>query len=185
MSDSLQPHGLYSPWNSPGQNTGVGSLSLLQGIFPTQESNQGLLHCRRILYQLSYQGILGKRKKWHIIWCHENAKGIQRKRETVMWNNSAGLAEGKTLEQAVRSFCLEEYEPQQEDMWVRGQWRDHLDHRGQSRGRSTGERGDTAGHRVGDNWPRPVSLKQQWMKKLVSLRPRKVSLFLENILNWH
>ena len=34
----------------------VGSLSLLQGIFPTQESNQGLLHCRWILYQLSYQG---------------------------------------------------------------------------------------------------------------------------------
>ena len=39
MSDSLQPHGLYSPWNSPGQNTGVGSLSLLQGIFPTQVSH--------------------------------------------------------------------------------------------------------------------------------------------------
>ena len=34
VSDSLQPHGLYSPWNSPGQNTGVGSLSLLQGLFP-------------------------------------------------------------------------------------------------------------------------------------------------------
>ena len=94
VSDSLQPHGLYSPWNSPSRNTGVGSLSLLQGnlpnpgmdprspalqtdclpaetpgkpkntrvgslsllqgIFPTQEWNQGLLHCRRILYQLSY-----------------------------------------------------------------------------------------------------------------------------------
>ena len=40
MSNSLRPHGLYSPWNSPGQNTGVGSLSLLQGIFPTQGSNQ-------------------------------------------------------------------------------------------------------------------------------------------------
>ena len=36
MSDSLRHHGLYSPWNSPGQNTGVGSLSLHQGIFPTQ-----------------------------------------------------------------------------------------------------------------------------------------------------
>ena len=56
MSDCLRPHGLYSPWNSPGQNTGVSSLSLLQGIFPTQESNRGLLHCRRILYQLSYGG---------------------------------------------------------------------------------------------------------------------------------
>ena len=96
MSDSLWPHGLYSPCNSPGQNTGVGSLSFsfpgdlpnpgiqprsptlkadsspaepqgkprntglgslssLQRIFPTQDSNRGLLHCRRILYQLSYQ----------------------------------------------------------------------------------------------------------------------------------
>ena len=96
MSDSLQPHGLHSPWNSAGQNTGVdnfsltpedlpnpgikpsslalqadslpaepqgkpknagvGNLSLLQWIFPTQGSNQGLLHCRQILYYLSYQG---------------------------------------------------------------------------------------------------------------------------------
>ena len=56
VSDSLQPHGLYSTWSSPGQNTGVGSLFLLQGIFPTQGSNSGLLHCRQILYQLSYQG---------------------------------------------------------------------------------------------------------------------------------
>ena len=95
LSNSLQPHGLYSPWNSPGQNTGVGtfpspgdlpnqgielwspalqadslpaepqgkpkntgvhSLSLLQGIFLTQELNQGLLHCRQILYQLSSEG---------------------------------------------------------------------------------------------------------------------------------
>ena len=94
VSDSLQPHGLDSPWNSPGQNIGVGSLSILQGllnpgikprspslqadslpakplgkpkntgvgslsilqwIFPTQELNWGVLHCRQILYQLSYQ----------------------------------------------------------------------------------------------------------------------------------
>ena len=44
------------PWNSPGQNTGVGSFSLFQGIFPTQGSNPGLPHCRQILYQLSHQG---------------------------------------------------------------------------------------------------------------------------------
>ena len=49
ISNSLQPHGLYSPWNSSGQNTGVGSFSLLQGIFPTQGLNPGLLHCRQIL----------------------------------------------------------------------------------------------------------------------------------------
>ena len=60
VSDSLRPHGLYCSRNSPGQNTGVGSLSLLQGIFPTQGSNPGLPHCRRILYQLSYQGTMMK-----------------------------------------------------------------------------------------------------------------------------
>ena len=56
ISDSFRPHGLYSPWDSPGQNPGVGSLSLLQRIFLTQESNQGLLQCRQILCQLSYEG---------------------------------------------------------------------------------------------------------------------------------
>ena len=55
VSDSLQTHGLQSPWDSPGQNTGVGSLSLLQGIFPTQKSNPALLYCR-ILYQLGHKG---------------------------------------------------------------------------------------------------------------------------------
>ena len=59
MSDSLWPHGLYSPWNSPGQHTGVGSLSLLQGIFPTQGLSPGLLHCRWILYQSSHKGSPG------------------------------------------------------------------------------------------------------------------------------
>ena len=48
-------HRLYSPWNSPGQNTGAGSLSLLQGIFPNQESNTGLPHCRQILNQLRHR----------------------------------------------------------------------------------------------------------------------------------
>ena len=52
MSDSLLLHGL---WNSPGHNTGVGSLSLLQGIFPTQGPNPGLPHCGEILYQLSHR----------------------------------------------------------------------------------------------------------------------------------
>ena len=56
MSDSLRPHGLYSPWNSPGQNTGVGSSSLLQGTFPTQGLNPGVSHCWQILNQMSHQG---------------------------------------------------------------------------------------------------------------------------------
>ena len=62
-SDFLQPHGLYSPWNSPGQNTGMDSLSLLWRIFPTllwrifptQGLNPGLLYCIHILYQLSHR----------------------------------------------------------------------------------------------------------------------------------
>ena len=53
---TLWLHGLYSPWNSLGQNTGVGSLSLLQEIFPTQGLNRSLLHGRQILYQLSHKG---------------------------------------------------------------------------------------------------------------------------------
>ena len=108
MSNAWQPHGLSSPWDSPGQNTGVGSLSLLQGnlpnpgiepkspalrvdsfpaepqgkpkntgvgslsllqgIFPTQESNWGLLHCRWIVYQLSYQGsLIGDIKSYYFV----------------------------------------------------------------------------------------------------------------------
>ena len=55
MSYSLWPHGLYSPWTSPGQSTGVGSHSLLQGIFPTQGLNPGLLNCGQILYLLSHE----------------------------------------------------------------------------------------------------------------------------------
>ena len=62
VSDSLWPHGLYSPRNSPGQNTGVGNLFLLQGIFPTQGLDPGLAHCRWILYQLSHKGKPEKQK---------------------------------------------------------------------------------------------------------------------------
>ena len=56
ISHSLGMHGLYSPWNSPCQNAGVGSDYLLQGIFATQGLDPDLPHCRWILYQLSYEG---------------------------------------------------------------------------------------------------------------------------------
>ena len=56
VSNVLQLHRLYSPWNSPGQDTGVGSHSFLQGIFPAQGLNPGLPHCRWILYQLNHAG---------------------------------------------------------------------------------------------------------------------------------
>ena len=61
VSDSLRPHGLYSPWNSLGQNTGVGSLPGISRDLPKPGIKPGLLHCRRILYQLSHKG--SKRKQ--------------------------------------------------------------------------------------------------------------------------
>ena len=79
---TLSPHELYSPWNSPGQNTGMGSHSLLQGIFPTQGSNSGLPHCRRILYQLSRQGSSRNTEvgslsllRW-VFWTQESNRGL-------------------------------------------------------------------------------------------------------------
>ena len=56
LCQTLRHHGLYSSWNSPGQNTGVGSLSLFQGIFPIQRSNPGLPYGMQIPYQLSHKG---------------------------------------------------------------------------------------------------------------------------------
>ena len=71
VSNSLQPHGLQPtrllcPWNSPSKNTEVGSHFLLQGIFLTQGSNMGLLHCRQILYCLSYQASLTGKSLSHV-----------------------------------------------------------------------------------------------------------------------
>ena len=70
LSHSFWPHGLQParllcPWASPGKNTGVGCHSFLQGIFPTQGSSPGLLHCRWILYHLSHQGSPENTWAWH------------------------------------------------------------------------------------------------------------------------
>ena len=91
MSDSLRLHGLYSLWNSPGQNTGEGSHSLLQGIFPTWGSNSDLLHCRQILYQLSHQGGL----RWQgsppfsdylpLQWCQTYNRHPQNTHRLTIW----------------------------------------------------------------------------------------------------
>ena len=92
VSNSLWPHGLYSPWNSPGQNTGVDSLFLLQGILPTQGLNPGLPHCRQILYLLSHQGkskntgvgsvsllqgiFLTQESNWGLLLCRRNIREV-------------------------------------------------------------------------------------------------------------
>ena len=65
MSNSLKPHGLYSPQNSPRQNTRVSCYALFQGIFLTQGLNPGHLHFGQILYQQSQQGSPGY-LEWHI-----------------------------------------------------------------------------------------------------------------------
>ena len=90
MSNSLGPHGLYSLWNSPGQNTGVVSLSLLQGIFPTQGLNPGLLHCRQILYQLSHKG---------------SPKGKQKQENSRKISTSASLTMLKPLTVWITTNC--------------------------------------------------------------------------------
>ena len=76
VSNSLWSHGLCGPWNSPDQNTGVGGLSLLHGICPTQEPNPGLPHCRQILYQLSH-----KENTW---WYQEMQQKLN-KSSTHVW----------------------------------------------------------------------------------------------------
>ena len=78
MSDSLRSHGLYPAWllhlrNSPSKSTGVGCYFLLQGLFLTQGSNPGLLHCMQILYQLSHEGSQSHRYwVWQNKFCHSH-----------------------------------------------------------------------------------------------------------------
>ena len=71
-SPTLQADSIPAEPQGKPKNTGVGSLSLLQQIFPIQELNWGLLHCRQILYQLSYQGSSHKRERNKIICPYKN-----------------------------------------------------------------------------------------------------------------
>ena len=103
---SLRPHGLYSWWNSPGQNTGVGSLSLLLGIFPTQGLNPGFLHCRRILYQLSYQG-----SPW--MWELDHKEGWALK-NWCFWT----VVLEKTLESPLDSKEIKPVNPKGHQLWI-------------------------------------------------------------------
>jgi len=86
----LRPHRLYSPWNFPGQNTGVGSLFLLQGIFPTQGSNPGLPHGRQILYQLSHKG-----SPFTYVWKSKKRKNIHNRTETLISRKLLVVARGE------------------------------------------------------------------------------------------
>ena len=93
VPNSLRPHGLNSPWNYPAQNNGVGSCSLLQGIFATQGSNPSLWHCKRILYQLilyqvdSLPGKCGSKSKVQIFIYLELQKERKWVRKCMLRNN--------------------------------------------------------------------------------------------------
>ena len=82
---------LLCSWDSPGSNTGVGCHFLLQGIFPTQGWNPGLLHCRQILYQLSHKGsprILGVGSLSLLQWIfptQESNQGLLHCRQETNW----------------------------------------------------------------------------------------------------
>ena len=81
--NTLRSHRLYHPWNSPGQNSGVGSLSLLQGTFPTQGLNPGLPHCRLILIaavKLSHQGSSEPPKVLNFTVCCEQCRWSKKKK---------------------------------------------------------------------------------------------------------
>ena len=100
MSDSLWP----MPKNSPGQNTGVGSLSLLQGIFITQGSNPGLPHYRQILYQLNHREghKIHSRPSINVDWVgHQSTTQFLRLQHgpvaVPLWSNSS-LAAGEERE---------------------------------------------------------------------------------------
>ena len=83
---TLQRLGLYSPWNSLGQNTGVGSFSLLQEIFPTQGLNLGLLTCRYILYQLSHKGSSRTHKCLALVFVQQEANSVSNlPRSVISW----------------------------------------------------------------------------------------------------
>ena len=106
MSNSLRPHDHSSPGSSvhgdsPSMKTGVGCYALLQGIFPTQDSNQDPLHCRWILYLLSYQGSpgtvytehftrTGENRNWFCLGCRvrmlsQSADSLKLKKGQRMW----------------------------------------------------------------------------------------------------
>ena len=102
MSDSLGPHGLYSPWNSPGENIGMGSRSLLQGIILTQGSNPNLLHL--LYWQAGYLPLVPPRKPPSQLISANNSRGRERGTfladSTNHWFESVELALGTALNQS-------------------------------------------------------------------------------------
>ena len=91
-----------NPWNSPGQNTGVGSLSLLQGIFPTQRLNPGLLHCRQILYQLSQEG---SPRIFEWVECPFSSRSSQSRNWTGISSIAGEFFTNRAIREALLTHC--------------------------------------------------------------------------------
>ena len=103
MSDTLLPHGLYSLWNSPGQNTGVGSLSRLQGICPTQGLNPSLPQCGHILYQLSHKGS-PRILEW--VACPFSSRSSQPRNQTGVTCIAGGFFTNWAIREAVVQYTV-------------------------------------------------------------------------------
>ena len=106
VSNSLWPHGLQParllcPWDSPGKNTGVGCHALLQGNFPTQGSNPGLLHCRWILHWLSHQG---SPIFWDKVKVLQEGGPLPRPETGLLSNTQKWIVRGDTCADKVRDF---------------------------------------------------------------------------------
>ena len=96
---------IYSPWNSPGQNTGVDSRSLLQGIFPTQRSNPGLPHCRQIFYQLNLQGSPGLRVEYN--WSNYKSRKTSLKVVAIIQVRKKNVDNDSVLEMGRNEWILD------------------------------------------------------------------------------
>ena len=115
--DSLQPHGLqptrlFYPWDSPGKNSGVGSYSLLQGIFLTQGSNTDLLHCKQFVYHLRYQGS----PKLEMVYSNFSANLYHMCKQQWRWGKNKDFLHTSKL-CFVRDFCMIEVSYKQGNTW--------------------------------------------------------------------
>ena len=128
-SVSLRPYGLYSTWNSPGQNTRVGSLSLLQRTIPPQGSNPGLPHCGQILYLLSHKGS-PRMLEW--VACPFSTESSQPRNQTRIACNAGRFfpnwATNSSLNKQTKKLELKQQERKERREKGRGEGRKERDH---------------------------------------------------------
>ena len=109
-SSTLQVDSLPAEPQGKPKNTGVGSLSLLQRIFPTQELNQGLLHCSQILYQLSYEGMRKSKRKQKVNKTDKLLATLTQKGQRTQANKLRNKKEVSTDTPEIQNTVREYYE---------------------------------------------------------------------------